>query len=78
MFEGFAWYRREQTVDAGGIGWEFEQRAALRHMTTDRCDIALDERRSGRPDRAVSPHANQFDIPHPPGRRDRHGGRAEV
>jgi flavin-dependent dehydrogenase len=25
--EGFAWYRREQTVDAGGIGWEFEQRA---------------------------------------------------
>jgi hypothetical protein len=25
--EGFAWYRHEQTVDAGGIGWEFEQRA---------------------------------------------------
>ena len=25
--EGFAWYRREQTVEAGGIGWEFEQRA---------------------------------------------------
>ena len=25
--EGFAWYRREATVDAGGIGAEFEQRA---------------------------------------------------
>ena len=25
--EGFAWYRHEQTVEAGGIGWEFEQRA---------------------------------------------------
>src|ERR1044072_9346231 len=25
--EGFAWYRREQTVEAGGLGWEFEQRA---------------------------------------------------
>lgn len=25
--EGFAWYRREQTVEAGGIGWEFEERA---------------------------------------------------
>src|SRR6201991_1476271 len=25
--EGFAWYRREQTVEAGGIGCEFEQRA---------------------------------------------------
>src|SRR3954464_3048354 len=25
--EGFAWYRHEKTVDAGGIGWEFEQRA---------------------------------------------------
>jgi ribulose 1,5-bisphosphate synthetase/thiazole synthase len=25
--EGFAWYRREQTAEAGGIGWEFEERA---------------------------------------------------
>ena len=25
--EGFAWYRHEETVEAGGIGWEFEQRA---------------------------------------------------
>ena len=25
--EGFAWYRHERTVEAGGIGWEFEQRA---------------------------------------------------
>lgn len=25
--EGFAWYRHKQTVEAGGIGWEFEQRA---------------------------------------------------
>ena len=25
--EGFAWYRREETVEAGGIGWEFEERA---------------------------------------------------
>ncbi len=25
--EGFAWYRHEHTVEAGGIGWEFEQRA---------------------------------------------------
>ena len=25
--EGFAWYRREQTVEAGGIGREFEERA---------------------------------------------------
>ena len=25
--EGFAWYRREDTVEAGGIGWEFEERA---------------------------------------------------
>lgn len=25
--EGFAWYRHEQTVEAGGIGWEFEARA---------------------------------------------------
>ena len=25
--EGFAWYRREATVEAGGIGWEFEERA---------------------------------------------------
>ncbi|MFT6675288.1 MAG: ribulose 1,5-bisphosphate synthetase/thiazole synthase [Sulfitobacter sp.] len=25
--EGFAWYRHEQTVEAGGIGWEFEHRA---------------------------------------------------
>ena len=25
--EGFAWYRREQTVEAGGIGREFEDRA---------------------------------------------------
>ena len=25
--EGFAWYRHEQTVEAGGIGWEFEERA---------------------------------------------------
>jgi ribulose 1,5-bisphosphate synthetase/thiazole synthase len=25
--EGFAWYRHEHTVEAGGIGWEFEERA---------------------------------------------------
>ena len=25
--EGFAWYRHEQTVEAGGIGMEFETRA---------------------------------------------------
>lgn len=25
--EGFAWYRHEQTVEAGGIGWEYEERA---------------------------------------------------
>ncbi len=25
--EGFAWYRHEETVEAGGIGWEFEDRA---------------------------------------------------
>jgi ribulose 1,5-bisphosphate synthetase/thiazole synthase len=25
--EGFAWYRHEATVEAGGIGWEFEGRA---------------------------------------------------
>lgn len=25
--EGFAWYRQEKTIDAGGIGWEFEERA---------------------------------------------------
>ena len=25
--EGFAWYRHEATVEAGGLGWEFEQRA---------------------------------------------------
>ncbi|WP_027244270.1 FAD-dependent oxidoreductase [Leisingera daeponensis] len=25
--EGFAWYRHEETVEAGGIGWEFEERA---------------------------------------------------
>ncbi|KJZ17982.1 FAD-dependent oxidoreductase [Loktanella sp. S4079] len=25
--EGFAWYRHEATVEAGGIGWEFEKRA---------------------------------------------------
>jgi ribulose 1,5-bisphosphate synthetase/thiazole synthase len=25
--EGFAWYRHGQTVEAGGIGWEFEERA---------------------------------------------------
>ncbi|MFB1296542.1 FAD-dependent oxidoreductase [Mycobacterium sp. pW049] len=25
--EGFAWYRHEQTVEAGGLGWEFERRA---------------------------------------------------
>lgn len=25
--EGFAWYRHEQTVEAGGLGWEFEERA---------------------------------------------------
>src|ERR1700747_2731387 len=25
--EGFAWYRHEQTVDARGVGWEFEKRA---------------------------------------------------
>ena len=27
--EGFAWYRHEQTVEAGGIGWEFEERAKV-------------------------------------------------
>ena len=25
--EGFAWYRHGETVEAGGIGWEFEKRA---------------------------------------------------
>ncbi len=25
--EGFAWYRHEKTIEAKGIGWEFEQRA---------------------------------------------------
>lgn len=25
--EGFAWYRHDKTIEAGGIGWEFEQRA---------------------------------------------------
>jgi hypothetical protein len=25
--EGFAWYRHEHTVEAGGIGWEFEARS---------------------------------------------------
>ncbi len=25
--EGFAWYRHEHTIEAGGIGWEFEERA---------------------------------------------------
>ncbi|SPH27560.1 Putative thiazole biosynthetic enzyme [Ascidiaceihabitans donghaensis] len=25
--EGFAWYRHDKTVEAGGIGWEFEERA---------------------------------------------------
>ncbi|SEK74037.1 FAD dependent oxidoreductase [Roseivivax marinus] len=25
--EGFAWYRHEATVEAGGLGWEFESRA---------------------------------------------------
>lgn len=25
--EGFAWYRHEHTIEAKGIGWEFEQRA---------------------------------------------------
>jgi ribulose 1,5-bisphosphate synthetase/thiazole synthase len=25
--EGFAWYRHPKTVEAGGIGWEFEKRA---------------------------------------------------
>jgi ribulose 1,5-bisphosphate synthetase/thiazole synthase len=25
--EGFAWYRHPETVEAGGIGWEFEKRA---------------------------------------------------
>jgi ribulose 1,5-bisphosphate synthetase/thiazole synthase len=25
--EGFAWYRHEKTVESGGIGWEFEERA---------------------------------------------------
>ncbi|MFM2279935.1 MAG: hypothetical protein RLZZ444_2166, partial [Pseudomonadota bacterium] len=25
--EGFAWYRHEKTIEAGGIGWEFEERA---------------------------------------------------
>ena len=27
--EGFAWYRHEETVEAGGIGWEFEERAKM-------------------------------------------------
>ena len=27
--EGFAWYRHEQTIEAGGIGWEFEERAKV-------------------------------------------------
>lgn len=27
--EGFAWYRHEHTVEAGGIGWEFEDRARV-------------------------------------------------
>ncbi len=27
--EGFAWYRHEETVEAGGIGWEFEERAKI-------------------------------------------------
>ncbi len=27
--EGFAWYRHEATVEAGGIGWEFEERAKV-------------------------------------------------
>lgn len=27
--EGFAWYRHEQTIEAGGIGWEFEERARV-------------------------------------------------
>ncbi|EEX08055.1 invasion protein IbeA [Ruegeria lacuscaerulensis ITI-1157] len=25
--EGFAWYRHDKTIEAGGIGWEFEQSA---------------------------------------------------
>ncbi len=25
--EGFAWYRHEATIEGGGIGWEFEERA---------------------------------------------------
>ena len=37
--EGLAWYRHEQTVEAGGIGWEFEQRA--REM-----DVAVPESQS--------------------------------
>ncbi|KUP92759.1 FAD-dependent oxidoreductase [Tritonibacter horizontis] len=32
--EGFAWYRHEQTVEAGGIGWEFEERAKAMDAAT--------------------------------------------
>jgi len=35
--EGFAWYRHEQTVEAGGLGREFEDRAKeLRRVQTGR------------------------------------------
>ena len=33
--EGFAWYRHEQTVEAGGLGWEFEQRAKAEGAGTE-------------------------------------------
>ncbi|OIQ26857.1 MAG: pyridine nucleotide-disulfide oxidoreductase [Alphaproteobacteria bacterium MedPE-SWcel] len=32
--EGFAWYRHEETVEAGGIGWEFEERARAMDAAT--------------------------------------------
>ena len=30
--EGFAWYRHAQTAEAGGIGWEFEERVKAMGM----------------------------------------------
>ncbi|TNJ48208.1 FAD-dependent oxidoreductase [Phaeobacter sp. B1627] len=32
--EGFAWYRHAETVEAGGIGWEFEERAKAMDAAT--------------------------------------------
>ena len=32
--EGFAWYRHEKTVEAGGIGREFEERAKAMNAAT--------------------------------------------